>query len=353
MGGKQKTVIPPAHRRPRRAARRRQRGQVMVMFALVLPVMAGFLGLSMAASIEMDTRASLDEASLNAAVAASSDACMTSSTSYDLFECTAGGVQSMYTAAVNLAPGDEPLDPTLTGLLPTPPFTPGPGCSAHWYPSCTQCPTSNNSAYNALPDTNYCITDEQTIALASANWTVAHVLTDDYPGFTVSPCPAAPPYTQANCTPTNSTTIYYGVRVSAWYFYDTTFSSGSMFSPSEDSSRDAVGFETNPTPCPDYVGTRLNAGDQLYAGSTVQGQLCIDHPAGDGDRSPTSLNPASNGGVSPGLDNPTTLTCPANGSFGRLIEVSTFSQFANPFGGILGFGKIGLHSTVDAYGCSG
>jgi hypothetical protein len=82
----------------------------MVLFALLLPVMIAFLALSLAASIELNTRAALDEAALTASVAASSDACMSSPYAFDLYECKFG------------SPNYSSIEAS-AGQLPGPPFT--------------------------------------------------------------------------------------------------------------------------------------------------------------------------------------------------------------------------------------
>src|SRR5437870_5534805 len=80
---------------------RGKRGQVMVLFALMLPVVIGFVGLSLAGSIFLNTKSALDQSTLVAAQAASSDACMTSKYSFDIYQCYG-----------------------TSGVLPGPPFNP-------------------------------------------------------------------------------------------------------------------------------------------------------------------------------------------------------------------------------------
>jgi hypothetical protein len=112
-------------RRTRQATvrrRGRRKGQVMVLFALMLPVMVGFLALSVGASVELNTRATLDQAALTAAIAASSDACMSSPYAFDVYECNPGS--SNY-SSIETSPGQLPepafTDITAAAAQPAPP----------------------------------------------------------------------------------------------------------------------------------------------------------------------------------------------------------------------------------------
>jgi hypothetical protein len=78
----------------------------MVLFALMLPVLVAFMALSIGASVELNTRARLDEAALTASVAASSDACMSSPYAFDLYECKSGNPNY---ASAETSPGQLPL----------------------------------------------------------------------------------------------------------------------------------------------------------------------------------------------------------------------------------------------------
>jgi hypothetical protein len=102
----------------------------MVMFALLIPVFIGFLALSLAASIELDTKASLDQAAITAAVAGSSDACMASQYAFEIYECKSRVVQGEYGAGA----GGYGIE-TDNKQLPQPGFT----TTGGWTPVNTKC----------------------------------------------------------------------------------------------------------------------------------------------------------------------------------------------------------------------
>jgi len=261
----------------------------MILFAFMLPVIVGFLALSIAASIELNAQATLDQAVLTAAVGASSDACMSSPYPYDLYECTTGISAGSYKAA-----GVE----TAGGNLPQPPFTSSGGLP--FTTANTICPPAN------------CITIEHNFAQQSVDFIVKKILQADYPGFTIINCPVATPC--ATLVP-NNTTIVFQDQVSYWYFLDQDDVTGGDV-PSEN-------FE----PGGDYT-PQLNVADGGSAPGTDSG-------------SPNE-----------GLVCPATQTSTFQ-QFSRSITVSVWSKFQNPFAGVLGINTQGLETSHHTFGCGG
>jgi hypothetical protein len=303
------------HRMPshRRSVRRAQQGQVMVFFALILPVLVAFVALSLAASISLNTKAALDQASLTAAIAASGDSCMSSPYAFDLYECTSGGA---YPATLDGGIGQLPQPPFIN-----PPFT----------ASGTVC---RNPAGVLVAS---CVVQERAVAEASASQEIRKILTADYPGFTITQCgnpvPACPPGTPVP----NNKTIVFSAAVSYWYYFDT------------DDVPASGTFSTSDTPPPNMVASPgswdVNPGLDVASG----GIAAPDAP-GSGDQDAINASGVPVGG-SPSKSSD--LVCPSTGAFGREIQVQLWTQFNNPFGGVLGIGKLGLSSSAHSFGCGG
>ena len=283
--------------------RRGERGQVAVLFALLLPVVVGFLSLSIAASIELNTRAELDGAALNASIAASGDGCMSSPDIFDLFECT--GPTTSY-AGIETPAG--------SGLLPQPPFTKfGP----NWYPNLTLCGAVGQ-----------CVVKEQQQAQNSADDVISKILQAEYPSYTITPCgtlthPAVCPTTTSVL---NNNTVYYRDYVSYWYYVDTA---------------DLPCPITTTPPCQPSAANDNTAFPQDLSSAT--GGTIASNGDSDTAASPSSL-------VCP---ESATLVPPAPPLAGREIAITVWIRFNNPFAGVLGIGNVGLSSTNVAFGCGG
>jgi hypothetical protein len=183
--------------------------------------------------------------------------------------------------------------------------------------------------------------------LESADDSITTVLAGDYPNFALQDCSLPTGHIAfgtatriATCgTPPNSTTLQFKVEVSYWYYLDTDdFAAPRQpFSATADvPSHDSLSLDgTNLTGYATACTTNSNIG---------YGLVCPDNTAADKDDLPTSA-----GG--PGTATPSTLVCPTTGNFGRLVRVQLWTQFLNPFRGVLRYPSLILHSTQQAVGC--
>ena len=282
----------------------------MFLFALLLPVILGFLGLSMAASALLDARAKLDEASLSAAVAASSDSCMSSAYSFDLLACS-HPTPFPY-------PASWTTPPSTTAQMPQPPVTTG----APFYPATTLCSDSPSTA---------CAITEHTAAQASAEDSVTQVLQADYPNLTVTKCAATVAPATAPCSPMTGSNIEFQAEVSYWYYYDYDDAPGAPLTACSNACYDPA------------VATPSDDAFALNSGSTP-GDVNSDN---DGDCCT----------VSPAV--PGHLVCPATynfatgkAQFARQIVVTVWVQATNPFAGVIGIPNTVMTSATTTYGCS-
>lgn len=312
----------PAHPRPRAArSRRGVRGQVMLLFALMLPVLLGFVALSMAASSLLNARNKLDHTTLAAAIGASSDSCMVSSYAFDLYKCQNPAAQPSYAAHAGWA--DSLPQPAFTSSGSMIPAV-GTICS-----DASQCVGSSDGTCSPSP------CDEHSAAQASADTVVAQVLQANYPGYTVTNCPL--PATASTCAGlVSSTNIEYQVWVSYWYYYDTDDQANSQYVPPSASSNGSAPVATQDKPSDDGGGNLTSANGGLPVTDN------------DGDLSTNTSN----------------LLCPATfdthaGSptfgftkFVRSVTVVVWTEYSNPFSGILGIGASGMRAAATTAGCS-
>lgn len=265
----------------------------MLLFALVLPVIMGFVALSMSASMLLNAKAKLDEASLTSAIAASSDACMSSPYGFDIYACTTG----------------NPTYPsTWNGSIPGPPFVGGP------IPQATVC-TDRNTGLAANPP--LCLVVEHDVAQTTAEAAVRSVLQADYPNLSIYTCPdGTPASTCSSSSNVNGGSMAFQVNVSYWYYYDT----------------DDIPA-TPPTNWSDTPSNDIPVASPLTSPSG--GTLA---PSGDNDAVPAT--------------SASTLVCPATGQAGRQVIVTVWGQYQNPFSGLIGIGTTLLQSSQTGYGCS-
>ena len=305
----------------RHASRRGVRGQVMLLFALILPVILGFIALSMSASLLLNAKAKLDQSALSSSVSAASDACMSSKFSFDIYKCSAGTSTNDYNT------------PTWSVNLPEPPF---PGSGA---PNGFICNNTDPAPYNK------CLMQEHQAAQDSAEFNVQQVLSGDYPNLTVVKCPADNSYPDtATCQPmSNSNTVAYQVNISYWYYYDTDDCPGGSCGtgPPPTSSNDN---QTDDIP----LGQALSgaSGGHLPCYDTVPGTPdCVTYLPDEPALSNSDFYPVPAGATS-------SLICPATGQGGRQVSVTIWFEYDNPLSGLLGIGRTNMASTQISYGCS-
>lgn len=294
------TARPRAVRVARRAASRA--GQVMVLFALVVPVLTAFAALAITASLSLTTKAHLDEAALTAAIGASGDACISSPYGFDLYKCQSAAATPIYAAH--------------PGPLPGPPFTPiVPG---QLYPTNTNCtdPTSG-STYS-------CVITEQQAAYASATATATAILAGDYPNRTITTCQGnnglVPGWSASACGGLATTSnVVVQADVSYWYYFDD-------YTPGND-----IPATVGPT-------TDLPSDDATSLAGATGGQY---------------LSPPDDGDTFPLAEATTKAVCPAASKpeFSRRVVVTVWLMVSQPLGAFLNQRTTLLHATSTSYGC--
>jgi hypothetical protein len=299
----------------------------MFLFALLLPVILGFLGLAMAASMLLDARAKLDEASLSSAVAAASDACMSSPYAFDLLACSHHPTTS-YPAAWT-APG------ATSATLPPPLFTSSNGTYTPNTVTCSDLVTPPND----------CVEREWAVAQDSAADSVSQVLAADYPNLgTPVSCPQG--NTAAQCLASlTSSNIVFQAKVSYWFYYDSDDVGGAV------STECSTCYNASSDRPPDDIYNLAGLGPNSCPNS-CPGDA---NPAGDGDGDAGPVPPAAP---------PAHLVCPVTygtypgppvvnkAQFARQITVNVWLQSTNPFSGVVGLPNTTMESSVTTYGCS-
>ncbi|MGC8461633.1 MAG: TadE/TadG family type IV pilus assembly protein [Candidatus Dormibacteria bacterium] len=161
------------------AARNSSRAQVAPLFALMLPVIVALMGLSVTGEIYLNAKSSLDQATITASLAASGDACMSSTYSYEQFNCQGA------TGALNSSYQADGLSP-----LPFPPTPPQ-------------------------------VLAEHQLALQTAQQYAASVLQRAIPQYTLDPTPCPEGALPTTCEGMLTTQhMVYQVNVSYQYYYD-------------------------------------------------------------------------------------------------------------------------------------